>query len=827
MSTLTTLSDDPEREIRYVYHLSDIHIRSPKRREEYKQVFERTYEKIISESEGKGNQSLIVLTGDIMHHKSDISTEAWDMMSKFFERLSDILPVIIIAGNHDCVVTNPDRMDAITAFIDNKRELKNFYYLKKTGLYKYDNIIFGLTDIYTMEIFSAENITNQLMSSLTQENKYKIALYHGQIRGAVTDQNYKIKSEKIRANDFGNYHYGFFGDIHKHQYLNENKTFAYAGSLIQQTHGESLKNHGILKWDLLKNRSKLLEIENDYGFCTINVLNGEMIDTIIPKKPNIRLFTENTSRIQIQEIEKKLREEYEINGFIKIDNTQNTIVSDLLNNNKDPSIVNANYEKFIKKFLKNKTDLNETERKNIFKLHQKIYAEHIDEHDDNSSLGGQHWKLIEIQFSNMFCYGKNNIINFNKYTKNQIIGIVAPNHYGKSAILDIILYCLFEKCSRGKSTEILNRDTEYMECSIEFEINSERYLIKRTLNKKATAQRTMLKVDFMSISKNGTKKMLNGDTKKVTDQDIIKLIGPYEDYLTTCICIQQHNKQHNFADMSNGSKKEYLSRILNLNKFDRCRDYAKIKYKEYSNKLKIMENMPANTTSDIKEEIKKIKETLKHLQMDEVKTEGYIGLINMEMGLKTNKMPELVKYDELSIYDLNSEKKIDEVINDLTNKLNDISVTNIKNKILEYTKKITELENNNANEQTIKDYIDKRDKLYQKRTNIPPTISELDINSLEIEKDELCKQLDIINEYLQSQDEKYTGEKNIKEKISKIEKRTKALKKIIKYIDPESEEQLQSLTKTLKNKEIQLINESTDYMNNTYINEAQRINLTN
>ena len=51
-------------------------------------------------------------------------------------------------------------------------------------------------------------------------------------------------------------------------------------------------------------------------------------------------------------------------------------------------------------------------------------------------LGGS-WKLKSLEFSNLFCYGPDNIITFDK--SKGIVGIVAPNHSGKSSILDVIL----------------------------------------------------------------------------------------------------------------------------------------------------------------------------------------------------------------------------------------------------------------------------------------------------------------------------------------------------------------------------------------------------
>lgn len=210
---LIELVNNDEIEIRYVYHLADIHIRNQFMREQYEIIFTKTYDKILSESEGKRHESIIVLAGDIVHSKCDLSPEAIDMTYHFLNSLSQILPVIVIPGNHDMVLSNRDRMDALTPIIKNS-ELGNIFYLKSTNFYRYHNIIFGLTNMFASTPLLAENITPEMLEQITQQNKYKIALYHGPIQGSKTDLGFEIKSKKFRGKDFRNYDFGFFGDQH-------------------------------------------------------------------------------------------------------------------------------------------------------------------------------------------------------------------------------------------------------------------------------------------------------------------------------------------------------------------------------------------------------------------------------------------------------------------------------------------------------------------------------------------------------------------------------------------------------------------------------------
>ena len=51
--------------------------------------------------------------------------------------------------------------------------------------------------------------------------------------------------------------------------------------------------------------------------------------------------------------------------------------------------------------------------------------------------------LKKLKWDNCFSYGEDNVINFKDYKG--ILGIIAPNHMGKSAIIDIILFTLYDK----------------------------------------------------------------------------------------------------------------------------------------------------------------------------------------------------------------------------------------------------------------------------------------------------------------------------------------------------------------------------------------------
>ena len=54
------------------------------------------------------------------------------MAQEFFDKLSDISPLILIAGNHDGNLKNSNRQDALTPIIKALKK-DSIYYLKNSG----------------------------------------------------------------------------------------------------------------------------------------------------------------------------------------------------------------------------------------------------------------------------------------------------------------------------------------------------------------------------------------------------------------------------------------------------------------------------------------------------------------------------------------------------------------------------------------------------------------------------------------------------------------------------------------------------------------------
>lgn len=198
----TTLS-----QVDYIVHVSDIHIRLTKRHDEYREIFAKLYNEVKKTPEN----TIVVNTGDTLHSKCDLSPEAVQLTSEFFKNLADIRPTIVIAGNHDCLLTNTTRLDSISPVVEALNH-KNLYYLKESKLYGFANVLFNNMCIFNdhTEFVKMKDVTKKIKT----EFDTKIALFHGGVFDAKTDIGYTITNRNITVDTFDGHDLALLGDIH-------------------------------------------------------------------------------------------------------------------------------------------------------------------------------------------------------------------------------------------------------------------------------------------------------------------------------------------------------------------------------------------------------------------------------------------------------------------------------------------------------------------------------------------------------------------------------------------------------------------------------------
>jgi len=386
----------PFRKLKYIHHISDIQIRNLKRHKEYEEVFEGLYKEV----EKNKDNAVAYIGGDIAHSKTDMSPELIDQLSRLFKNLADICPTIIIAGNHDCNLNNLNRMDCLTPIVENLNH-PDLHYLKRTGVYTCADTDFIVWDVWDKE-------KDYIKAKDVPGDRTKVVLFHGTVDKCETDLGFSLPSD-VKITKFKGYDMGLLGDIHKRQHINKEETISYCGSLVQQNHGEDI-GKGYLLWDVPTRTSEYIEIPNDYGYYTINIDNNILPDlSDLPKKPRIRVRVSNTKPSELKKLMTKIQ---------KMGNIQETVISrvdglstDKIRNNKinigDVNNVDYQFE-LISEYLNNNYLVEDETMIKIKNILTDVNAT-IPDSDVQLNID---WKLKKFEFSNMFSYGEDNVVDF-------------------------------------------------------------------------------------------------------------------------------------------------------------------------------------------------------------------------------------------------------------------------------------------------------------------------------------------------------------------------------------------------------------------------------
>jgi DNA repair exonuclease SbcCD ATPase subunit len=538
---------------------------------------------------------------------------------------------------------------------------------------------------------------------------------------------------------FDGFDFVMMGDIHKRQNLGAGREhMAYCGSLIQQNHGELLDGHGYLLWDVVSRTYKEFDLFNDYGYITIDVIDGKipnwLIDEVevgkLPKNARVRIRYSNTDPSQLKLAITKIKKLLNVTELTitrtdtisKLKNS-NSINKNIVGNVKDIDFQN----KLLHDYLKLKIHTTDDDIDAIIKINSDNNARlNITETADNII-----WIPKVFEFSNMFSYGEDNIIRFDK--AKGIIGIFAPNASGKSSLFDALSFCIFDRTSRTNiAKQILNNQKDVFYCKFQFEIDGVDYFIERRAKWGKKEQNLKVDVNFWKETEDGIES-LNGEQRRDTNRNIEKYLGKFEDFILTALSLQGNNAL--FVDKSQSERKEILSQFIGLDIFDKLYTNAYEDNKETTtlikrfksddftqrlaeidgtltqvgNEYRVESINLKNTENDIQELQDKLSQLKGNLHKITVDNLDYNALI-LELNDTNNK----IRSTETEIVSISNELDVNtKLLNEYGSKIEkyDIDELNSKIKLVDEWNKVlyerkTKLENVNHSIETTQSTID-------------------------------------------------------------------------------------------------------------------------
>lgn len=637
-----------------IYHISDIHIRPLQRHEEFKTVFHEldNYLTSIKKSE---SSTVAVITGDIFDNKTVFRPETFKLCRDMMKMISSHMPLFVIAGNHDMMEKNTNRLDAITPVVD---DIPNLHYLKYSGLYycPSSNICFTVSSLYDKTFINY----NEVKESAHYRSDYQyISLYHGTLNGAKTDTGYVVSddqdqdsasasasaSSRFRSiKDFDGFDAVLLGDIHKHQVMRQVPPIAYAGSLIQQNHGEDLDGHGVLKWSQVQQGGawscKLQDIKNHYGFVDIHCQDGEWTNTdiILPENCYARLVIKNCTETQIDVIIAALKTRVKTLNI-----TKRQCISDQLDEFEIPPDIQRKEDEL--ELIREQAEQNHYDADRLIELHQE-YQETLDV--DSKVMSTAVWRPVSLEFKNMFGYGSS-VVN-KMIFKRGTISITAGNTCGKTSIVNIILFAIFGRTPLNPSNtsytyDIINNREDSGYVKILLNHGGQYYLIERRTirkNSKAVTNAVLKKLNRYDFSCAIWESNIKGDKvkncselrKNNNDTFIKELFGDIGDFSLSNLLNKESSLD--LLSMTPAEQIKVLKKIFKLEIYDSYKELNKSNLAQLEKDIAAIsverKTLEPLINNDITEELLQSKE-----QVIKVKTQSLNTLNSQLQALKKDK----------------------------------------------------------------------------------------------------------------------------------------------------------------------------------------------
>jgi DNA repair exonuclease SbcCD nuclease subunit len=263
--------------VKCIIHVADVHVYNFIRHDEYSEQISKFIEKCKEIVEPyEYNEVRILISGDLVQQKNNISNELIVIVSYILRQLEQIAPVVVIAGNHDMLEGNKGRTDTLTG-IFGAAKFEHCSYLDEqlsysSGCVIDDNIVWALYSIFD------DFATPDLDSVRTGPETRVIGLFHGSVVGATLN-NGTVMDNGLDGDKFEGCDCVMAGHIHKRQVLKRGDVeIVYPGSLIQQTFGETVSQHGFAVWNLEDMTYRFEDLDSDYSLYDMEIENFDDLD---------------------------------------------------------------------------------------------------------------------------------------------------------------------------------------------------------------------------------------------------------------------------------------------------------------------------------------------------------------------------------------------------------------------------------------------------------------------------------------------------------------------------------------------------------------------
>ena len=592
-----------------IAHISDIHIRGMQRHREYREAFSSFYTRC-----SELGVDAIFVGGDIWHTKTQgITPEAVHLITDFFKSMADIAHVYVTLGNHDGILSNSSRLDAITPIISAIGGSTRFpiTLCKKSGIYPMHS---GGYNLCVFSCFDEEGWAD-VKPVLGDIN---IAAFHGGIAGCLLDSDMEYQADTT-LDLFDGFDVALLGDIHRTQFLSYRQVkllipadklheytgatvvgsnselglleieapmpwIGYSGSFLQQNYGEALPK-GFLVWDIAgpgSHRVWFEEIRTPDPYVTLK-WRADVTTTIASPELQtgcrVRLVCDSTCSPQDErQIQTELRLRHDIREFVTKREKKDSavVVSDVISEDLHAP---ATHIKLIKEMVRDYHNQEEWE------LAESIVCKALAEAGlKTDDARGVTWTVKTLEFDNLFTYAGGNSVSF--ADMRGVTGIFGPNRIGKSSIIGAMVYCMFNTTDRGsmKNIHVIRSGQQSCRAKMDISVGDREIQIERASSLKYEKNGRVWAPTTLNLTDSNDN--ATGEQRTDTEKIIRRTIGTVEDFFMTALSAQ--GTMNRFIDEGATSRKTYLGRFLDLDIFDRALEAIKTDASSVKAKLRAM-----------------------------------------------------------------------------------------------------------------------------------------------------------------------------------------------------------------------------------------------
>lgn len=262
-----------------IFILTDTHLGAKNNSTEWLDIMEDSHRNFIIPTikQNYKEGDILIHCGDLFDNRSSINLKVLDVGIKCYEEISKILPIHIIAGNHDIYFKNSTEITSI----DTLKWVPNIYVYKEPEVFK-----FGNNDILLMPWRKDIQEETETLEKFRDEFNCTYAFMHGTFSLIKYNKYVNIEeSEGTSVSSANGFKRVITGHIH---WAQQKDNILVAGCPYQITRGDSGNKKGMYYLDLETNNLTFYEnnISPKYLSFNIDSLDREKLKSIHDQAKN-------------------------------------------------------------------------------------------------------------------------------------------------------------------------------------------------------------------------------------------------------------------------------------------------------------------------------------------------------------------------------------------------------------------------------------------------------------------------------------------------------------------------------------------------------------